>query len=258
MADLNGLERLSRLRESGALSEAEYEQEKAKLLAGRGSSATPWVIGIVAAILVVAAGVFAFTRQLNGEVANANLSAPMMPTGTGSGAIPPAEPTPTAPASPTPVTDPDVPAGRGKTSVADPIAQIASQATGMVRDTVLNVAGKRVVLFRPADDDNGSNYVLMVGGQGEVLEDAQTASISAVGNYVVVEIDSGGTACPAEFRIVDVAAGRITKSFGTCSDLIKSRIASDGSIISVVHSFNVGGPVTARYARGTLTTWGEL
>lgn len=258
MADLERLERLSRLRESGALSEGEYEQEKAKLLAGRGSTATPWVIAIVVAILVVTAAVFVVTRQLNGEIANANLSAPMTPSGAGNDAIPQAKPTPVASASPMSVADPDVPTGRGKTTVADPIAQIASQATGMVQDTVLNVAGKRVVLYRPADGDYDSHYALMVGGQGEVLEDAQTASISAVGNYVVVEIDSGGTACPAEFRIVDVAAGRITKSFGTCSDLIKSRIASDGSIISVVHSFNVGGPVTARYTRGELTTWGEL
>ena len=258
MTDLERLERLSRLRESGALSEAEYEQEKAKLLTDRGSSATSWTIGIVVAMLVVAAAVFVLIRQSNSEIANTNQSAPTTPSGMGNGVIPQDEPTPAASASPTPVADPDVPAGRGKTSVADPIAQIASQAKGMVQDTLLNVAGKRVVLYRPADGDFDSHYLLIVGGQGEVLEDAQTASISAVGNYVVVEIDSGGTACPAEFRIVDVAAGRITKSFGTCSDLIKSRIASDGSIISVVHSFNVGGPVTARYTRGELTTWGEL
>lgn len=80
MADLEKLERLNRLRESGALSADEYEQEKAKVLAGQPANAKPLIIVAVIAIAIVLLAVFSFTAQGDREVSNSlALTAPPEP-----------------------------------------------------------------------------------------------------------------------------------------------------------------------------------
>jgi hypothetical protein len=52
--------------------------------------------------------------------------------------------------------------------------------------------------------------------------------------------DTGGDACPAQFRIAEVSALglRVTDEFGTCSDLIKTTV--DGAMIRISMSGFVG------------------
>lgn len=56
---------------------------------------------------------------------------------------------------------------------------------------------------------------------------------SVEGADVVLVQDNGGTACPAEYYFVSVSSGpvKVTKSFGTCSDLIKT--SQEGNTITV-------------------------
>jgi hypothetical protein len=71
VADLEKLERLNRLRESGALSEGEFEQEKAKLLAGQPANPKPLiVIGLIALVIVLLAA-FVLSRQTGTDIDNA-------------------------------------------------------------------------------------------------------------------------------------------------------------------------------------------
>jgi len=254
-SELSALERLADLRSRGMLSEEQYETQKARILDRKpaGSRTAIFVgIGLLLVAIVTAVAILLTRSPSSGlTTPSSNPPTPMAASGT-----PTAAPSPTP--SATPSADPDTPRGRGVTSTADPIAQDASSTAGMTLDTTLSVAGKQVVLFKKDGDGAfDTSYVLMVGKLAQVLEDGAIYSISKTGSYVVLQSDSGGTACPADFQIVDVAGGRITKSFGTCSDLIRSRETADGSLISIVHSFNVGGPVTAKYSRGTLTVWGD-
>ncbi|MFC4256932.1 hypothetical protein GRI97_14590 [Altererythrobacter xixiisoli] len=70
MADLDALERLNRLRESGGLTQEEFEQEKARLLAAQAvePAAPPnktrlWMLGIGAAVIALASIGYVLTRQ---------------------------------------------------------------------------------------------------------------------------------------------------------------------------------------------------
>lgn len=255
--DLSALERLAALHAGGMLSEEQYEAQKARLLEGHPNKSAFWLAVAVAIVVAIAVPLY-LLRPGDAPIAPATgsdrtltthalQSQPAAPVG-----VPIPAATPVAPVA-------DLPAGHGKRSTADPIAHDIGSVDGMKIDKSLRVAGKKVTLYRQESDSLFDNqYVLAVGGHAQVLETGALYSISAVGPFVILESDSGGTACPADFQIVDVSGERISKSFGTCSDLIKSHVATDGSLVSVVHSFNVGGPVTARYFRGNLTLWGQL
>jgi hypothetical protein len=250
----SALERLADLRSRGILTEEQYETQKARVLKGAPRVPRLYVIIAVIALIVAATTILGFLLHSSTSVVpDKAIPKPRTPK-----PISPAATTPIPSPAAAPIAAPETPPGRGKSSVADPIAQSPSQASGMTPEKTLTVAGKKVVLFKSEGEGIfDANYVLMVGRHGEVLDDNQIYSISTTGPYVILQESGGGTACPAVFRIVDVVAEKITDTFGTCSDLIRSHIASDGSLIAVVHKFNVGGPVTSKYFKGVMTTWGE-
>lgn len=93
MVDLNKLERLNKLRKSGALSAEEFDREKALLLEGQ--AAKPWpliIIGLIALVIVVAA-VVVITRQTGDAINNSVVASSGKPVESGSSAS--VRPTPT-------------------------------------------------------------------------------------------------------------------------------------------------------------------
>jgi hypothetical protein len=172
----SALERLADLRSRGILTEEQYETQKARVLKGAPRVSRLYVIIAVVALIVAAMAMLGFLLHTPTSVVPSKvIPQPKTPK-----PISPAATTPTpipAPAA-APITAPETPPGRGKSSVADPIAQSPSQASGMMPDKTLTVAGKKVVLFKSEGEGIfDATYVLMVGRHGEVLDDNQIYSI---------------------------------------------------------------------------------
>lgn len=82
MPDLDKLERLNQLRQSGALTEEEFQTQKAKILAdekdgARGTGSNQWLlIGIAAAVVTVLIATILLVRSTSSDIGNATLAKP--------------------------------------------------------------------------------------------------------------------------------------------------------------------------------------
>lgn len=112
------------------------------------------------------------------------------------------------------------------------------------------------------DTVNGSlraeGSLVMLNGR-ELFIDTQAADISIHGRwpssgpakYALLTVSSGGTACPAQYRLVDAATRQATDAFGNCSDVPKVTQEGDGLLIDFP-AFREAGAESYRFEAGRL------
>ena len=93
MADLDKLEKLSRLRESGALTAEEFEHEKALLLSGKSGYSKPLIIVSAIAVAILALTAFYVLKQTGSDTSTAIVQASTASKGMDSAAAAPSPPT---------------------------------------------------------------------------------------------------------------------------------------------------------------------
>jgi hypothetical protein len=101
----------------------------------------------------------------------------------------------------------------------------ASAREEKVEESVLTGAGSLDIVRLGGEDDLnwelrlGRKSVLSIEGESFVHFVAHFMQLD-MGEVVVVAVYSGGTACPAQFRVVRIAEGgaQVSEEFGDCSD----------------------------------------
>lgn len=88
------------------------------------------------------------------------------------------------------------------------------------------------------------SYEILVNGKSVLKEDGQIMSFKfnehndsyfwGDNEYIIVEITTGGSGCPAFFRVLDPnnEQNQLTKEFGTCSDSPRITESKNGLILS--------------------------
>lgn len=83
-------------------------------------------------------------------------------------------------------------------------------------------AAAQEVTVGEAEADDGPYHVLKVGGE-EVYRTNEVSGLSVHTTFhslgVALVEERGGTACPAQFRILNLQTKKLTEEFGDCSDL---------------------------------------
>jgi hypothetical protein len=100
------------------------------------------------------------------------------------------------------------------------------------------VPGSRFGVLEIKDGESWLNRQLLLNGKVLLQYEGQSIEVLRVlkgrgRDYAIVATYSGGRACPARVVIVEIYQGgryRKSEEFGSCSDLIKARLA-DGRVI---------------------------
>jgi len=108
VADLDKLEKLNRLRESGALTAEEFEHEKALLLSGKAGYSKPLIIASAIAAAILLPTAFYSFKQTGSATSSMIVPASSAPTGLDNPTVVPASPTELA-RSNTAKVDPPIP-----------------------------------------------------------------------------------------------------------------------------------------------------
>jgi hypothetical protein len=97
---------------------------------------------------------------------------------------------------------------------------------------------------------DGTDMRLSVGGKAFVLNEMVYASFGQrVGDVVLIEMGSGGSACPAMYAWLDTRPGmiRLTQAFGTCSDLAEVSWDSEAVTLTMPSMVPGEGQVAFRW-----------
>lgn len=140
--------------------------------------------------------------------------------------------------------------GMSQPGLAEGMQREVSAAASHANDKQLNTVGGKLHI-------EGS-LVLLNGAQVLIDMDPQDISIHSgwpkpgPARYALLTASSGGTACPALFRIVDATTRQATEPFGTCSD--EPKASFDGEAVQVEFPSFRDAPAEAyRYQGGKLT-----
>jgi hypothetical protein len=85
---------------------------------------------------------------------------------------------------------------------------------------------------------------LMVGGRELLrIEDwYESWPEAVVGNWLLLAVSEGGTACPMEWMWVELDSGALSPVFGNCASLDSAREAPDGALVARLYSYDLDWP----------------
>lgn len=121
----------------------------------------------------------------------------------------------------------------------------------------VKVPGGKVV--RAVANPDGTHKVTV--GDGQVFSDEGSLRVDVSGpyvgggkTYVAIQLASGGSACPATYRVIDLSGPfpRLTDEFGTCSDIPEFKVGKDGALKVAMPKFDGKGKEAFTVADGVL------
>ncbi|MBA5775998.1 hypothetical protein H2509_02535 [Stappia sp. F7233] len=143
-----------------------------------------------------------------------------------------------------------------KYALAFAFSMATAVTVSLADETVDTLAGPVTVREIPED----FRVEISVAGQPLYYQDdsrtayiAQTFEVYGAVGVVVVGFNSGGSACPVLYRIVDVSQGapNLSQQFGSCSDIPKFKVVK-GSIQIDFPKYNEGSSERWVYSEGKL------